>query len=301
MGSRDLYPGSLRLVGLISAWCLLLAVSYASAEPFTEKLHYQALYQGFLTAGKRVPIADILLETAPADLPGIQGQIFETRMSVTSAAYPFIENTFPFRVLFRSLYETGPFISLALEKYQKTHRLRHEVTWMDQEQGKVSRYRRKQPASTDAYLPLILEQWLESSPGFSFYKFARHETKPGLVDHLTMLQALRHGELGPGEEYRFPVTDGKRLYDYRVTLEGVDRIGINKVTSDSLKLRFDGYRVKGETRRPDHRPVYVWMRGGERRVPLRFENRHPLGLFIIELTDDAAGGLSAKAITGGAG
>ena len=276
------------LMRLISTLILLVTFTLGHAEPSTESLQYQASYEGLFSAGNRIPIADIVLKTVPADL-AVEGQeVFETRMSVSSASYEFVENTYPFRVSFRSLYEAAPFISLALEKYQKTRKLKHEVSWMGRDDGKVARYRRHQSENPEDYLPALLEQWLGESQGFSFYKFAPHSKENSPVDYLTMLQSLRHSELQAGKNFRFPVTDGKRFYDYRVSVEGTEQLNVKGALVDSWKLRFEGLRIKKGKTYPDHEPVTVWLKQGGSRAPLRFENSHPMGMFIIELTDERA-------------
>lgn len=295
-----MYRGCPALVRLIATLTLLTAFTLAYADSSTESLHYRASYEGLLSAGNKIPIADIHLETAPADLPAGKKAVFETRMSVSSGAYDFVENSFPFRVSYRSLYEAEPFISLALEKYQKTQKLKHEVSWMGRDDGKLARYRRLHTEKPGDTMPDILEQWLEASPGFSFYKFAPHGKKNNPVDYLTMLQALRHSDLQLGREFRFPVTDGRKFYDYRVSVVGSERVRARSTLVDSWKLRLDGKRIKKGKSYPDHEPVLVWITKDESRTPIRFENTHSLGQFIIELTDEHAQGAQVSGEGGAA-
>ena len=287
----------LQTAGLIWVLGVMMLLPVANAAPSTEVLHYHVFYQGPLTAGNRVSIADIELRTSPAALPDAQSGVTETSMSVSSAAYDFVEDKYPFRVHIRSLYQDEPMISLALEKYQKTDELKHEVSWMDLEDGKVLRFRKKSSNQEDRDMPLMLQTWLASSPEFGFYKFARHGVRNNLVDYLAMLQKVRRSPLDRGDRYRFPVTDGKKLYDYVVTVENGESTPVEDRSVGSWKVRFDGYRLKKGERRQDHRPVYAWFSKDESRVPLKFESRHPLGRFVIELTGTSSDISSGPLVT----
>ena len=197
------------------------ALGAPAQRPLVERLEYKASYKGPLTADEKITIASLSLETREINLPDFAGPLFETSLGVSSEIFPFVEENFPFRVRIRSLYQVSPFAVLALENYKLTDELKHELTWVDRDSNRVGRYRAQ---GGGPGLPVVLGNWIDGDKLFRYYKPARHKILDGLVDRLSMLQSLMLEQMMPGAEYRFSVTDGKHLLDYRVEVVGLEQI-----------------------------------------------------------------------------
>ncbi len=247
-----------------------------------ESLHYEASYKGPFSAGKHLPIAAVQLDSEYMALPSGE-RVLQSTMRVTSKPYDFVEEHFPFRVRYRSLYAPGRKHMLALEKYEKTSRIKHEISWVDVDGRKLLRFRHKGKNVGQRLFPVSLQKWLEPGEHFEFHKYFRHGFPKGLQDWLSMLQVVRTLPLETGRVYRFPVTDGKHLYHYTVKVQkqhNIEMMDGNR--RKAWKLRFDAIE-EGEPG-PAHRPLYVWLADDTQRTPLLFENRHPLGRFLVRLS-----------------
>ncbi|HID46107.1 MAG TPA: DUF3108 domain-containing protein [Chromatiaceae bacterium] len=263
-------------------WFLLLATMLCGhAVADAETLRYEASYKGPFSAGKKIPIAAIQLASQYIQLAE-RGRVLQTTLRVTSKPYDFVEEHFPFRVRYRSLYSPDRKHMLALEKYQKTSRVKHEINWVDVGQRQLLRFRQKGKSVGQRLFPASLQQWLGPGETFEFHKYSRHGLEDGLLDWLSMLQVVRTRPLEPGKEYHFPVTDGKHLYHYMVKVRKRHHIEVAGRKHLAWKLRFDAVE-EGEPGAA-HRPLYVWLADDDRRTPLLFENRHPLGRFLVSLS-----------------
>ncbi len=261
-------------------WVLSLMLLCTLAR--AELLHYEASYKGPFSAGKHLPIAAVQLDSEYKALPSGE-KVLQTTMHVTSKPYDFVEEHFPFRVRYRSLYAPGRKHMLAVEKYEKTSRIKHEISWVDVEQHQLLRFRHKGKSVGQRLFPVSLQNWLEPGERFEFHKYSRHGFRKGLQDWLSMLQVVRTLSMETGRVYRFPVTDGKHLYHYTVKVQKQHSIEMmDGSRRKAWKLRFDAVE-EGEPG-PAHRPLYVWLADDAQRTPLLFENRHPLGRFLVRLS-----------------
>jgi hypothetical protein len=270
------------IVNKLIKWILLAAVLHPGFSVVSaETLRYEASYKGPFSAGKNLPIAAVQLEREKLRLPAL-GAAIQITMSVTSEPYAFVEKHFPFRVRYRSIYSLDKKHVLALEKYEKTSRVKHEIDWIDSTNGQLLRFRHKGKKAGERLFPVSLQKWLQPGETFEFHKYSRHGFEDGLIDRLYLLQALRRALLEKGSKYAFTVTDGKHLYHYRVRVQGRQRINIGGKQRNAWKLRFDA--VEEGEQKPAHRPLYVWLADDAQRTPLLFEHRHPLGRFLISLS-----------------
>ncbi len=270
----------------IPATLACLALLYAAFVPasdnlpIVEQFEYEASYQGPLTANTKVPIASVSLQTRQISLPSMPHKLQETSMRVSSELSPFVEEQYPFRIRYLSLYRTNPVTLIAMEKYKRSDELKHEVAWMDYGSGRVARYK---IFAGDANLPVLLDKWLDTPESFSYYKPARHRTQDGLVDRLAMLQSLRSMPMSAGDVFRFPVTDGKRLLDYQVDVQGLEQIQHAGKSVSAWKLLLNGFYTRKGVTSPRHVPIHIWLSNNTAHVPLRFMHQHPLGDFTVEL------------------
>ncbi len=264
---------------------ILLFLGVIPGAALAETLYYEATYQGLFTAGQPVRIAVISLETERVE-QAESGSLVQSVMRVTSRPYAFVEKHYPFRVRYRSVWSNREPGVQAMEIYEKTGRTRHEIIWVDREAGRMRRYRPKGKHAGEHVFPVSLRRWLAAGEEFQFHKYGRHAVPKGMQDWLSMLQAVRAGRLETGMVRQYATTDGKHLYHYRVKVENRRLLVVDGQSRWTWKLRFDAT----EEGKPGaaHRPVYVWLSDDEKREPLKFESRHPLGRFTILLSAAAA-------------
>lgn len=260
---------------------LIVAVQLSCSIVSAEALRYEASYEGVFSANKRLPIAVVQLDSKILQLP-VLGDVTQLSLGVTSEPYPFVEQKFPFRLRYRSLFVPGAEHVLAREKYVKSRKVKHEITWVDTEQRRLLRFRHKGKSAGKHSFPPLLQRWLEPGEQFEFHKNVRHRFEDGLLDWLSMLEVIRKQPFAAGKEYAFSVTDGKLLYRYRVKVQNRRWIDVGEKKRKAWKLRFDA--VEEGKRGPAHRPLYVWLADDAQRTPLLFENRHPVGRFLVSLS-----------------
>jgi hypothetical protein len=265
---------------------LLLWVNVALAISFEgESLTFQAYYQGLFSAQKKLGIADVRWRTQRLDLNIPEKTTIETRMDVSSEAYDFVESLYPFRLVYRSLITLEPMTSIAYEVYDSTEKHGRELTWLDTESRLALRFREGHEDGQDAdiQLPGIIADWGSQQQDYQFYKRAHYNALPQMVDKMALLQRIRGEELSVGTQLEIPVTDGKRQYLYKVSVVDSESLTMLNRSWDTLKIKFNGYRIKHGESQQDHDPVWVWLANTAQRTPLRFEHQAAIGRFVIEL------------------
>jgi len=265
---------------------LLLWVNAVLAISFEgESLTFQAYYQGLFSAQKRLGIADVHWKTQRLDLGMPEKATIETRMDVSSEAYDFVESLYPFRLVYRSLISLGPVTSIAYEVFDSTKKHGRELIWLDAESRLALRFRDgdEDKQNTDIELPSVIADWGSQLQGYQFYKQAEYKALPHMLDKMAMLQRVRGEKLSVGTQIEIPVFDGKRQYLYRVSIVDREPLTMLNRSWDTLKIKFDGYRIKHDESKKDHDTVWVWLADTAQRIPLRFEHRATIGRFVIEL------------------
>lgn len=265
------------MVSVARALALLLCLATTVAQAGIDSLRYQVVYQGLFSAGGRMPIADVSLQTrVPAEKSGYR----EAEMQVTSKAYPTVEAFYPIRYRFRSWYLADHSSALAAEYYEENKRSgkRHRLILLDD------------PAEPFV-VHNLLDEGLMALPSLRAGQYpagSREQGGPQRFDRLGLLQSVRALALEPGEVFNSSVTNGKKLFDYRASVETREAIDVAGRQWDAVKVRFDGLEQPQEgQQRHAHRPVFVWFSADSRHLPLRAVSRHALGRFTIELTESA--------------
>lgn len=253
----------------LSIICLWLLAGAAQAAE-SEHLQMRASYRGLFSAGAQMSIADIDLVTRrPGDTPGY----LETRMDVSSEAYGHVEAFYPIRYRFRSWYRDDHSTGLAFEYYEKNNnqRAKHRLIYLDDPEQDFSAHDLAREGELD--LPRLLAGDYPVVDGTQ----AR-------FDRLGLLQRVRETDLNPGDTFALPVTNGRRMLEYRVKVEARESLEVAGRRWAALKLRFDGLKADARDN-PEHahRPVFIWLSDDERHLPLKAVSRHALGRFTVEL------------------
>lgn len=258
------------LIALVAA---TLALASAATAAEAERLTYRVEYKGIFSVGEQIPIADAVMSTR---VPSSTGDYRETELSVTSEEYPFVEALYPVRYLFRTWYTERNPRCLALEKYQKTSKVKHQL--IELARG------REEPVSLD--LTRTDSDLLGRLRAGSLPVSEPDESTVPAFDRLSMLAVLRDEPLHAGFDRNYRVTTGSKWLQYRVRVLTRENIAVGGRNWPAWKVRFDGVETDGRGREEHaHRAVYLWISADARRLPLRAVSRHPIGRFIVELND----------------
>ncbi len=253
-------------------WLLLPLWLLAASAGATQRYDYQVTYRGVFSLGEDMPIAELALSTkAPDDRADLQ----ETRLEVSSQAYPVVETLYPIRYRFRSWRQSDDDQTVAFESFEKTDKRRHRLYLRDDSTRGVRSLDMERGDGADAITLLAAGVRPDSVGGTG-----------QLFDRLGLLQQMRARPLQDQAEYRVPVATGRERLVYRVKVEGAQTVEVAGRSWPAWKLRFDGYEVtdRGDEQAA-HRPVYIWLSRDDERVPLRADARHAVGLFRIELRE----------------
>lgn len=277
----------LSLKYLLLSVMMAVGISHADTPNFVgEKLYYRVSYQGLFSAFAQMTVADASLGTRFYPLPGQDHPLLESVLTVSSADYDFVETIYPFRYRLRTLYSLEPRGSLVFERIKRTRKLKHNLVWIDREHGGIHRFRPGTGGEGPA-LPAALADWAGTRQ--LAYDKKRSVTlgqsmQPGLLDWLSLLQTLRALPEPPAAGVSLPVTDGRKQVIYEVRFEGEERLKVDGRWWDTRKYSFSAGKVleKGQEP-PDHNPILAWLSTGAERLPVRLENVHDVGSFVIEL------------------
>lgn len=254
---------------LLLGW-LLPVVALAGEN--TESLAYSVVYRGLFSMGTDMGIADAVLESRRPD----GGQLAETRLEATSAAYPVVESLYPLRYCFRTWTDPDGEL-VAFETYEKTTELLHRLYLRDDSKPGVKRLDlTREGTGTEEMRQLDegrLPQQLE-------------DIRTSLLDRLGLLQQVRAQPLQAGAEYRFQVTDGRKHYDYTVRVEQAEVLRLGEIAIPAWKVRFEGSRTKSNGKIVQaHRPLTIWLSQAPGHIPLRADSHNAIGQFRLEIKD----------------
>lgn len=268
-------------------WFLMLAWLCVYAQPAqaegAETFNYRVYYQGLLSAMARVAIAEVRLdiESPPGD------RLLVSTLSLSSESFGLMDAVYPIRYRLRALYSLQAGQLVAYERYKRTRKIKHDLVWVDEQSGLARRLVADREGEDS--LPVSLRPWV-AGKSFRPQPGEGLAVPHGVLDRLTLLQALREQVPPQGEALELPVTDGEQGFIYRVTGEGREGLIISGQYFDSWRLRIDGFAQKldgeGGLER-DHEPVYVWLSADEQHMPLRFHTDHSAGGFTVDWVPEA--------------
>ena len=250
----------------------------AQATP-TETLSYRIYYKGWLSAMQELPIAEARLVTEQAEA----GRLEVSTLSLSSAAHEVVDSLYPIRYRLRSLYDPQANQLVAMERFKRTRKVKHDLAWVDGLTGRLH-YLRADGNRPAAALPARLQPWLADSVFAESDKDAV-AVPAGLLDRLALLQAVRRQIPAAGQVLVLPVTDGPKTFRYQVRLDGVERMSIAGRQWPAWRLRVEGYEQRpGEapSEEADHAPILLWVSQDAERLPLRFHIDHSVGGFTVE-------------------
>ncbi len=248
-------------------FCNPVSASLLTAEP----RDYLVSYQGIFSAGSRVAIADLRLQTRAANDLGKGLMLIE--MSLSSENHTFSETLYPMRYRFRSWCADDVSGCLAFERYEKARKTRHHLYLLDTGLDR--------PRKVD-----LLEQ-----PEKTFMRSllpVDGERPFPLFDRLGLLHKVRKELREPGQVLKLPVSNGRRAMRYVVSVQAFERIEVAGRQWRALKVKFEGFKKDDDGREEQsHRPVFLWFSSDTEHLVLRAVSRHALGSFTIDLNETA--------------
>lgn len=262
----------------LSLLCLCLFSMRVMAAD--EHLGYRAYYQGLLSAMARIPIADIRLDNHRDEVAGLR----ISTLSLTSEHHSLMEAFYPIRYQLRSIYSIADRQLLAYERYKRGRKVKHDLVLVDATAGTAGVM--LSSGKEAAGLPAELLPWL-SSRHFADNGEQAVAVPDGVLDRLTLLQVARERLPAVGQVMPLKVTDGKKLFDYRVVNEGVEQLEIAGRAQDCWRLRIEGFLRKPDSEpEEDHEPVLIWLSADAHRIPVRFHSDAALGGFTVTLESE---------------
>jgi hypothetical protein len=288
-------------------WLMLLpwasAGASASSPPYLgERLLYTASYEGLLSAGKRMDIAEVVMSTQRRVTHFNGEPAYKTTVRASTDSYDTVDRLFPLRYEYNSLLSADLQRSLLFEQRKDDDGGRHQVVWFDWNERRVGKARRESggdAAAQEAASPQALGADRPAARGLSALAELgiidgkdAYETRSvevpalpeRLFDRLSMLQVLRLADLDRTSVLQIPVTDGERLLTYRVDVLGRERLTIDGESWDTYHLRLSAVEGDDAGASPDA-PVDLWLGADRSRTPVRLASEHRLGRFEVRLKD----------------
>jgi len=288
-------PRRWAMVLLLGLCAVISEAGAATSRPayLGERLAYTASYEGLLSGGSRLNIADVLITTDAKPTPFNGEKAYKTSLVASSKAYGALEHFYRFRYEYSSLLSTDLHRSLLFEQRKGEHDQQHTVVWFDWKHNQLAKFRKKadpEQGSDGQGAPTVASGWrvlAQIGLAADASSYESHTVKgpafPSLLlDRLSLLQVLRVQDLDRLGSLKIPVSDGKSLLEYRVRLVGRERLEVDALCWQTYHLRLTAFDLlKGAD--SEQAPVDIWLADDPAHTPVRFLSQQKLGRFDIRL------------------
>lgn len=268
---NKLYSKKLENIASYLIAIAILLTSQATLAQLEETLHYQARYSGIFSAGAEIGLADATMRTY---YPGDTKDYLETLIEASSERYATVEALYPIRYRFRTWYQADGSAGIAGEYWEKNQNKspKHLLIEIDDP---------KKPFITH---DLIKIRGLMDLPLLTGGYYVVQKQGDKRFDRLSLLQHLRMRPFKVGDVFSLPISNGKMMLRYQITVEKLTSINLGEKQHKSFKLRIDGFkRGKNGKEEARHRPAYLWLANDTKKTMLRIVLRLRYGRFIGEL------------------
>jgi len=271
-----------------------------------ETIDFKVTYHGMFTAYQEFDIGDVRLDITQTRSLLDDEPIVRAQLTASSAAYPLVEQFYPYRYDFTSYHQGSWPRSLAFERRKQTSRLRHDLLLLNWEGAALWRFgiddaEQSEPLSSQLPAAMFKTLLVAGLPDYGVQLKPRPEGQApppeSTLDRLALLQQIRALPLLPDTSEDLTVTDGKEFIHYRVTVIKRELIQAAAGSRSAWKIRVEGFESDHGEERFRHRPVYIWISDDQRRLPLRFVIRHAVGTFTVEMQPGSAIQSVANAIS----
>ncbi len=253
----------------------LLALPVAGAN--YDYLEYEVRFRGALTANQFVTVAKAVWVAPP---PSTQGHA-RISLRVSTQNYGNLESIVPFRLCYKSEYSASQRRVSGIEDFHRGgSKLFYMLANFDWSKGEVRQYlaRTQLPSSFDPFdvrrnkkKPLKWEEKRRAVP-----------LEYSAFDRLSMIQHIRGMTLQDGQVVGVPVSDGKRMLEYWVSVDQED-LRVQGRDWSAYRLNFETFDLQSNGKKI-HPPVDVWISRDKRRLPLRLGGKYSFGDVDIRLT-----------------
>ncbi len=268
----------------------LFPIWLPAAPTAEERLEYIISYQGLFTAMAQLDICDAVLE-ASQQMVSVGGEkAYKARVEISSEPHKRMEKLYPFRFSLLSYFSRDMRRALLFDKRKKTRKERHEIVRFNWDKKLTERYkRRKLPqvaADESSNNSAIFD--LFALLGYKRADFRRsgkagQKLSDGMLDRLSLLQAVRSQRLAVGQERRLTISDGKKTLNYLVRVQARKFLAGSEQNGMLFKVRFDAFKAGRWRGTPVHPAVYIWMTADKHQIPVRFSIDYAMGTFVVQL------------------
>ena len=196
---------------------------------------------------------------------------------ISSEGYDAVESLYPMRYRYRSWYKSDYSSGIAAEVYSNSGSKgeRHKLIYLDRPKDVINSHDLLKEGELD--LPILKN---------GTYPLKDDLIDVNLFDRLGLLASIRSKSLSPQQEFIYKVSNGKKLLEYIVKVEKIDKINISNKTRDAFKLSLKGFKINDvDEKEVLHRPIYLWLSTDKRNIPLLVESKSTFGRLTIKIKE----------------
>ncbi len=274
-----------------------------------EHLAYHLAYRGFLTGFNWMDLADVAFISSYQQTEFLGNKVCASSMRASTENYGFAENLHPIRYQWQSLSNTSLDHTYLLDISDVGKSDNHNVTWVDWDDEKFRRYRKRQYRQTESEgwsfdsdyqeeewyweqdgrekIPDFLSQFPPVNEGSMTY-FIHDDTKPienmmPAVDPLVMVRRARGHDFDQQPSMQVAVVAEDEIEQFQITLLGKEDYVVGETTVSALKLK----SVMAEDPEGKEGWMMVWLTDDDARVPLNFQVEAPFGKMRVQITEQS--------------
>ncbi len=258
---------------------LLLAGGSSLAGNAQQRLSFVASYQGLLTAGANLQIANLEL-SIKQEADGSES----VEVTLSTREHEAAEFFLPVRFCYRNqlLPETGS--TLRARWWSRIGNKAHkgELVFDEQRRQVIRRYVKAEQGDSENHA----EDWSrpvatrENERAIKYELDKQAFPKNGWpMDQLSMIRWLSGQNFKPGQEILLPTKNGETLDGFRVLAEAFEDIDWHGRSVPSIRLRLEPQVNKDGKHRE---PTWLWL-SRDRGLPLRFRSDRAFGHFQLQL------------------
>lgn len=273
---------------------LVLLGLIVSLPAQAESFEFTAAYRGIFSAYSWINIADISLDQQPGEM----------RMTASSERHNFVETLYPFRYRYISLHDAQS--SELFYRYEEARERKEMALFFNRSSDNIDKYERRELLKVaevdpeDEYaeveepkplsgepIPATLSRRYQLDERLRYQGPLNGRLGEGVFDQLAALSHIRSWPWEQQGELRFTATNGKRLMQYALRLDGREWLEDESGRREALRVRLERVPEKDDDR--EYNPFWIWLAVDDR-SPLQFRYEHRFGVFLIKR--QASGSLS---------
>jgi hypothetical protein len=270
----------MRLAFSLITLLLLTPISSMTEAKEQHLLEYEVTYTGSMSSNKPMKVSKAVWSG-----PRLKDRsTSEISLRISSEKHTKVELMLPFRYCHKSKYDPRKRHAMGFETFQRAGpKVRFFVAGFDWKGGVMHRLlsTAQLPSNFDPFALFGSDKkgsklkWKTQRKDADLYE--------GLLDRLTMLQHVRTMKLRNNQVISMPVSNGRDVLEYWVTVSRQKNLKVAGKRWDSYKLTFETFDLDPDKDKPPHPPISVWISRDNERIPLRLYVKHPAGTFDATL------------------